>query len=163
MIVVADTGPLNYLVLTGTAGVLQPLYGRVIVPRTVVEELKRTGAPTAVQLWVGQLPDWLEVQPDPPPDPSLRFLDPGEGAALSLAQLLRAHEVLIDDWAGRTEAERRNLNVTGTLGVLADAHLAGLLDFDSVLARLRTTNFRLSAEVERLVRRRLSGLKREPR
>jgi predicted nucleic acid-binding protein len=48
------------------------------------------------------------------------------------------------------------LNVTGTLGVLADAHLAGLPDFDSALVRLRATNFRLSAEVERLVRRRLS-------
>lgn len=43
MIVVADTGPLNYLVLTGAVGVLQPLYTRVIVPKTVVEELKVAG------------------------------------------------------------------------------------------------------------------------
>ena len=158
MIVVADTGPLNYLVLTGAAGVLQPLYTRVIVPKAVVEELKVAGAPTAVQTWIAQPPDWLEVRPDPPSDPTLQFLDPGEGAALTLAELLKADEVLIDDWAGRAEAERRHLNVTGTLGVLADAHLAGLLDFDTALVRLRTTNFRLSAEVERLVRRRLSGL-----
>jgi hypothetical protein len=48
------------------------------------------------------------------------------------------------------------------LGVLADGQLAGLLDFDRALARLRTTNFRLSREVERLVRRRLAGPKKEP-
>jgi predicted nucleic acid-binding protein len=158
MIVVADTGPLNYLVLAGAVGVLQPLYTRVIVPETVVAELKVAGAPAAVRTWIAQPPDWLEVRPDPPCDPTLPFLDPGESAALTLAELLKADQVLIDDWAGRTEAERRRLHVTGTLGVLADAHLAGLLHFDSALVRLRTTNFRLSAEVERLVRRRLFAL-----
>jgi predicted nucleic acid-binding protein len=35
MIVIADTGPLNYLVLIGAAHVLQPLYARVIVPQAV--------------------------------------------------------------------------------------------------------------------------------
>ena len=35
MIVIADTGPLNYLVLIGEVDVLQPLYARVIVPEAV--------------------------------------------------------------------------------------------------------------------------------
>ena len=157
MIVVADTGPLNYLVLIEAVDVLQPLYTHVVVPKTVVEELRCTPAPAAVRTWIAQPPDWLEVRPDPPSDPALCFLDPGESAALSLAELLRADRILIDDRDGRTEAERRHLHVTGTVGVLADGHLAGLLDFDQALARLRTTNFRLSAEVERLVRRRLAG------
>jgi predicted nucleic acid-binding protein len=61
-----------------------------------------------------------------------------------------------------TEAARRRLHVTGTLGVLADAHLAGLLDFDEALAQLRTTSFRISSDVERLVRRRISVQKEEP-
>lgn len=161
MIVVADTGPLNYLVLIGAVDVLQPLYEHVVVPKTVADELKESRSPAAVQTWIAQPPDWLEVRPDPPSDPMLRFLDPGEAAALLLAELLRADDILIDDWAGRVEAERRHLHVTGTLGVLADAHLAGLLDFDAALARLRATNFRLSAEVERLVRRRLAGQSEE--
>jgi hypothetical protein len=71
-------------------------------------------------------------------------------------ELLRAGDILIDDRDGRIEAERRHLHVTGTVGVLAEGHLAGLLDFDQALARLRATNFRLSAEVERLVRQRLN-------
>jgi predicted nucleic acid-binding protein len=162
MIVVADTGPFNYLVLIEAVAVLQPLYRHVVVPTTVAEELRSAGAPAAVQAWIAKPPDWLEVRPDPPPDPALRFLDPGESAALSLAELLGADQILIDDRDGRTEAERRHLHVTGTVGVLADGHLAGLLDFDQSLVRLRATNFRLSGEVERLVRRRLAEQKKEP-
>jgi predicted nucleic acid-binding protein len=157
MIVVADTGPLNYLVLIEAVNVLHPLYTNVVVPKTVADELRSVGAPAAVQTWITQPPDWLAVLPDPPPDPSLHFLDPGEAAALSLAGLLHADEILIDAREGRSEAERRHLHVTGTVGVLADGHLAGLLDFDQALARLRTTNFRLSPEVERIIRRRLAG------
>jgi predicted nucleic acid-binding protein len=39
MIVVADSGPLNYLVLIGAVHVLGPLYDRVLVPQTVADEL----------------------------------------------------------------------------------------------------------------------------
>lgn len=157
MIVIADTGPLNYLVLIGAVDVLQPLYARVIVPQAVVQELNDAEAPAAVLAWIAKPPAWLEVRDNPPLDPTLGFLDQGERAALTLAQALNADELPIDEHAGRAEAERRHLKVTGTLGVLADAHLAGLLDFDQALTRLRSTNFRLSAEVERVVRRRISG------
>ena len=116
MIVVADAGPLNYLVLIEAVDLLQPLYAHVVVPATVAGELRSAGAPAAVQTWIAQPPDRLEVHPDPPPDPALRFLDPGESAALSLAELLRADEILIDDRDGRTEAERRHLHVNRNPG-----------------------------------------------
>ena len=54
---------------------------------------------------------------DPPPDASLRILDPGERAAISLALSLGAGRILIDDWDGRAEAVRRKLRVTGTLAL----------------------------------------------
>jgi hypothetical protein len=41
------------------------------------------------------------------------------------------------------------------LGILAEAHRQHLLDFEAVLARLRLTNFYLSAELVDRVRRRL--------
>jgi predicted nucleic acid-binding protein len=50
------------------------------------------------------------------------------------------------------EAERRGLPVTGTLGVLANAHLAGLLDFEQAMVELRQTNFYVSDEVVERVR-----------
>ena len=38
MIVVADTTPINYLILIEEIDVLPKLYGRVIIPRAVSEE-----------------------------------------------------------------------------------------------------------------------------
>ena len=61
MIVVADTTPINYLILIEEIDVLPKLYGRVIIPRAVSEELMRSRAPLNVQEWMKQPPDWLEV------------------------------------------------------------------------------------------------------
>ena len=68
-------------------------------------------------------------------------LDLGERAAIALAEKAGADLLLIDENAGRAEARRRNLRVTGTLGVLRAAAEGGLLDARAVVARLRTTNF----------------------
>jgi predicted nucleic acid-binding protein len=155
MIVVADTSPLNYLILIKAVHVLEPLYGRVVVPRAVEQELMDSAAPAAVRNWMNQRPDWLEVRPNPARDATLGFLDLGESAALTLAELIQADRLLIDDLAGRAEAERRGMPVTGTLGVLADAHMAGLLNFDQALNFLRATSFRLHPDVEGAIRRRI--------
>jgi len=56
MIVVADAGPLHYLVLIGAVDVLRPLYGRVFVAQSVAGELQHGGAPTAVRTWIAQPP-----------------------------------------------------------------------------------------------------------
>ena len=45
MIVVADTGPINYLILIGEIELLPALYDRVAVPPSVCEELGRLRAP----------------------------------------------------------------------------------------------------------------------
>jgi predicted nucleic acid-binding protein len=136
MIAVADTSPLNYLVLAGAVDVLAPLYTRVLVPGTVVKELLQAGTPIAVRTWIAGPPAWIEILPDPPLDPTLATLDAGERAAITLALSLHADVLLIDDWEGRAEAVRRYLRVTGTLGVLANAHQHQLLNFENALARL---------------------------
>jgi predicted nucleic acid-binding protein len=125
------------------------------LPTTVVEEMLQPATPDAVRGWLSRPPVWLEVRPDPPPDATLPFLDRGESAAIGLALSLHAERILIDDFDGRAEAVRRNLRVTGTLGVLVLAHQRGLLDFEAALARLCRTNFYLSAELVQLVRTRL--------
>lgn len=68
-------------------------------------------------------------------------LDLGERAAIALAESTRADLLLIDESAGRAEARRRSLRVTGTLGVLRAAAEAGLLDVGEVVSRLQATNF----------------------
>ena len=127
--------------------VLGPLYTRVLVPESVALELRSTSAPSIVREWIAAPPDYCETLPDPPSDPALEFLGPGEQAAILLAVSLRAERLLIDDQAGRREAERRDLVVTGTLGVLAEAHRSQLLDFETALTQLRQTNFYVSEEV----------------
>jgi predicted nucleic acid-binding protein len=157
MIVVAS--PLHYLTLIGAVDVSQPLYGRVLVPQTVAGELQNTKTPAAVRAWITQPPPWCEIQVDPPADPALGFLDAGERAAITLALSIGADRLLIDDLAGRVEAERRQLPVTGTLGVLGDAHLASLLDFETALAQLRRTNFYISDVIVNGLRERLERAK----
>ena len=161
MIVVADAGPIRYLVLIEAVDALSPLYDRVLIPQLVAEELSHAHAPEAVRSWIAQPPEWCEIRPDPRPRPIVQeFLDPGERAAIALAISVSAHRLLIDEWAGRAEAERQQLFVTGTLGVLAEAHEHHLLDFEAALVRLAETNFYLSAELLDHVRRRLSGDKK---
>jgi len=162
MIVVADAGPIHYLILTEAIEVLKPLYQRVVVPRMVAEELNRAAAPAEVRNWLSQPPDWFEVRPDPHTAVWLDHLDPGERVAITLALSLRADRLLIDDWEGRVEAERRHLIVTGTLGVLAEAHQRQLLDFEESFARLSRTGFYFSSPIVELVRRRLYPQKKEP-
>ena len=153
MNVVADTGPLNYLILVGAVEVLVPLYTRVVIPQTVASELGEIRSPALVRAWISNPPEWLEVVPDPPLDGRLGALDPGERAAIALAPLLGASRLLIDDSAGRDAAERRGLKVTGTLGVLAAAHRGGLLDFEDAVARLSDTNFYMSSKLLATTRR----------
>jgi predicted nucleic acid-binding protein len=157
MIVVADASPLNYLILIDAIEILQRLYDRVLVPGTVVQELQNPRAPAGVRQWITRAPLWCEIQEDSSSDPELSFLDPGERAAIMLAVSVRADRLLIDDSAGRAEAKRRQLSVIGTVGVLAEAHLAGLLDFEQSLARLRATSFRLDPQIEDRLRRRLAS------
>ena len=128
-------------------------YTRVVVPQTVASELNASQSPAQVRAWIAQPPTWLEILPDPPPDETLGTLDPGERAAISLAVSLHVSRLLIDDADGRTEAERRSLRVTGTLGVLAAAHRGGLLDFDAAVARLSNTTFYLSLRLLATARR----------
>jgi predicted nucleic acid-binding protein len=153
MIVVADTSPLNYLVLIGAQDVLEALYESVVVPLSVCAELIDPETPAVVREWICQPPVWLKIVPDPAQDGSLDTLDPGERAAIALALSLPVNRVLIDEARGRKEAERRNLKVTGTVGVLAAAHQNGPLDFDTAIARLCNTSFYVSSQLLATARR----------
>jgi predicted nucleic acid-binding protein len=61
MIVVADTSPLNYLVLLGHIEILAKIYAEVMVPQAVLEELQDSDAPADVRAWFSVPPRWLQV------------------------------------------------------------------------------------------------------
>ena len=62
MIVVSDTTPLNYLILTETVHVLSAIFGRVYAPSAVIKELLHLRSPQAVGTWASSPPEWLTVQ-----------------------------------------------------------------------------------------------------
>jgi predicted nucleic acid-binding protein len=143
-IVIADTSPINYLVLIDEIGILPGLYHRIVIPEDVLLELMDAGAPPEVRDWTRQYPGWLEIRRVTSREPSLMDLDAGEGAAIALAQLETEVLLLIDESAGRLEASRSGIPNTGTLGVLRAAAIEHLIDLPSALERLLATNFRVS-------------------
>jgi predicted nucleic acid-binding protein len=143
VIVVADSSPLHYLILIEQVELLRHLYSEVVVPDAVVTELTRRGSPASVSGWFRPAPLWLRVMPANTVEIATvtESLGLGERAAIALAEAMNADLLLIDDAAGRREASRRSILVTGTLGVLRAAAMRGFIDVPDVLRRLRTTNF----------------------
>jgi predicted nucleic acid-binding protein len=143
MIVVADSGPLHYLILLDQTELLHRFYGQVIVPEAVLRELTSSKAPQPVKDWLSAPPSWLRVESVSLSEIELvtSELDLGEREAIAIAHLLRADLLLMDELAGRAEARRLNLRVTGTLGILRAAAEKGLIDVPEILARLGDTSF----------------------
>lgn len=150
MIVIADATPLNYLVLVGRAEVLSALFGSVVIPPAVATELQRARTPEMVRAWISSPPPWLEVRPvTRPMADDLDYLGAGEREAILLAEEIRADWLIMDDYEGRLEANRRKLPVIGTLRVLDEAAERNLIDLPEVLARLQGTTFYLSPDLVR--------------
>ena len=145
MIVVSDTTPLNYLVLTGYGEILPRIFGRIYVPPSVMGELRAGATPAAVRTWAADPPEWLRIEPVADTfEKSLERLQAGERDALLLYQALSADLLLMDERAGRIEAARRRMALTGTLGVLRIGGRRGFLDIEEAVARLRPTSFHVS-------------------
>jgi predicted nucleic acid-binding protein len=128
-LVVADTSPLNYLVLIGHIDLLPSLFERIFVPRIVHDELRHDEAPESVRRWIEQPPSWLEIVSEyrDDVDADLLRIDDGERAAILLAMRIDAKLLLMDDRDGVHIARSRGFAVTGTLGVLDLAATRGLI------------------------------------
>jgi predicted nucleic acid-binding protein len=147
-VVVADTGPLHYLVLIGEVDCLPRLFETVLVPEMVRDELSRARTPPSVRAWMASPPAWLQIMPSPHLETLLLpELDAGERAAIALATSLPANLLLIDDRRGSAAAIAQGLETTGTLGLLDRAARHGLIDLAASLGRLKATNFRYRPEM----------------
>src|SRR5712671_5418956 len=133
MIVVADASPLNYLIQIDCDGLLRDLYGSVLVPASVIEELGHPSAPNVVAGWLLNLPAWIEVRSVAfREDAGLQNLDRGERERL-----------------GRSEAKRRGIATTGTLGILLAGGIRRFLDPEQAFQQLiEKTNFRASPSLK---------------
>ena len=148
MIVVADTGPINYLVQLSRIDLLHQEYGTLIIPQAVLEELQRPATPPAVRMFASRLPNWVsvhDVRARPNSEVQQRALDrlgAGEREAILLAQQLGT-SLLLDERRARGVAAAMSVSFTGTLATLAKAARRGDLDMHTVLDELVSLGFYL--------------------
>lgn len=129
MIIVSDTSPINNLAAINYLYLLHQLYGTVLIPAAVYQELTDPNFPVAGATEV-QTFDWIQTRTVG--DRTLvealsNELDIGEAEAIALAVEIHADQVLIDERRGRLVASRLNLRYTGILGILVEAKSQGLI------------------------------------
>ena len=129
MTLVADTGPLIALAKVDALRLPTELFGTVLIPPAVREELLGKVGPEAPRLRHA-IQHTLEVrQPsDAPPEVQavVSRYAPGERDALLLAHQLEA-PLLIDERFGREAARSLKLDVIGVAGLLIRAKRTGLI------------------------------------
>lgn len=144
-IVIVDTSPLQYLFQLGLLDLLRELYGTVLIPEAVRDELlvgRSRGVnvpdPTGL-LWITLRPTTTHVRVE-----ALDNLGAGERAALALALESSDAIVILDDAAARAAAAL-NIPVTGTIGVLLLAKERGLVtSIADALSELEQRGFRIA-------------------
>jgi predicted nucleic acid-binding protein len=147
-LVIADTSPINYLLLIGHIDILPVLFGRVILPAAARDELSHPKAPAVVRNWIAAPPAWVDLHQGPrADDPALQDLDSGEEAAILIGVEIHADLLLMDDEEGVIAARSKGLEVTGTLGILSRAGQRNLLNLREAFDRMKRTNFRCRQEV----------------
>lgn len=144
-LVIADTGPVNYLLLIGHIDILPALFQRNAAVR---DELKSRKAPPVVQQWIGDPPSWAEVHEGPlVHDQVMRNLEEGEEADIALAIELHADLILMDDRESVRVARSEGFRVTGTLGILAMAAEHRLVNLRDAFDSIKQTSFHYQQEL----------------
>lgn len=154
MIVVSDTSAITNLIQVDLLHLLNLVYGKIIIPRTVYTELCEIESQQKTIDSVG----WIEVvlATDSELIKKLEFdLDTGESEAIALAIQCKADFLIIDELIGRRIASSFGIKVVGLVGTLLKAKENGFIPTVSpVLERLNVeAGFRISPELKNYVLR----------
>ncbi|RUR72721.1 DUF3368 domain-containing protein [Chlorogloeopsis fritschii PCC 9212] len=147
MIIVSDTTPISELAKVEHLDLLPKLFGKVMIPQGVFNELQIGQHPAAK--FVQNL-SWLEVvtvgNQQVVEELQKSFnLHLGESEAIALAEEIGASQLLIDEKAARKVAMTRKLPLIGTMGILLLAKRRGLLDsVKDVLDEMQLQGMRIS-------------------
>jgi predicted nucleic acid-binding protein len=129
MIIVSDTSPISNLAAIGQLKLLQQLYGNVVIPTAVYQEIINSGDTDPAVLAIKSV-NWIQTLSITNTELFQTLqnnLDIGEAEAITLAVELNAHRLIVDERKGRKEAIRLGLRVTGILGILLAAKQQGLV------------------------------------
>ena len=129
MIVVSNTSPITNLAAVNQLPLLQQIYGTLVIPQAVYDELTGVGKSVAGSTEVQTLA-WIQSQKvaNEALVTALELeLDPVEAEAIALAIELKAGLLLLDERRGRTVASRFGIKFIGILGVLIEAKHKGVI------------------------------------
>lgn len=120
--VIINTSPIQYLYQTNTLNLLFNLYGEIILPQSVVNELT-DGLYLGVALPNLNSLSWINIKKAQSSNilPLVTDLGAGEREALALAIEINDSLLVLDDNLARRYARLLGLSFTGTLGVLLKA------------------------------------------
>jgi predicted nucleic acid-binding protein len=141
--IIADTSCIILLNKINELEILNRLFGTIITTPEVAKE------------FCHQLPSWFQIRQAK--DKNYQSIieasvDKGEASAIALAIELYDCLLIIDDRKGRRFATQLGLTIIGTIGVILDAKLAGIIpSVRPILLKIRTTNFRISERLELLI------------
>ena len=139
--IISNTSCLIVLDNIGMLDVLKELYGKVFITEEVSKEFGKT------------VPDWIEVR-KVSDNKYLKlmenFVDLGEASTIALAVETDDIVIILYDLKARKLAQKLNLKITGTIGVLVKARKRNIItSTQEVLNRLRNEGFRISDEIEK--------------
>jgi predicted nucleic acid-binding protein len=154
MIVVSNATPLIALARISRLALLRDLFGVILIPQAVYDEVA-TGAPTRPGAENVRQAEWIQARTlaDHAEVDYLRAdLDLGEAEVLVLAEESAAGLVLLDEPKARLAAELLGLRYVGTVGLLLLAKQTGRVTaIRPLLDDLRAKHFHLSDTVYRAV------------
>lgn len=163
MLVVSDTTPLIALMKAGKIEILKSLYGHVLIPGAVYDELTANADFQAEAEFIKNC-DFIEClavsnRQSVAILQQATGLDAGESESIVLYGERNADLLLIDERRGRKVANRLDIKLTGTLGLLLLALEASLLSAAEVndsIDLMIDSELRFSKELLALVRSKAS-------
>lgn len=141
--IISDTSCIILLDKIGELDILKKLFGTIVTTSEIQKEFGKS------------LPSYFLIQQ--PKDQNYRlvieaFVDKGEASAIALALESDNSLLIIDDRKGRKFARQLGISIIGTIGIIVDAKLAGVISsVKPILAKIKKTNFRISENLENLI------------
>ncbi len=123
MLIVSDTSPVLGLALIGHLDLLRQLYGSIVIPQAVHDEIVVAGSAYRAGAEIARL-DWVHVSKATQAIVIallLRELDRGEAEAIALAIELKANLLLLDEYKARRMAQYLGLPYAGLIDVVLEA------------------------------------------
>jgi len=141
---VSDSTAIIHLSRINALHLLQSLYGEILIPVAVREEICAGGRPQPGTLLLLNSP-WIKpvaVQSPTILEKLRKHLDLGESEAIALAIETNADVLIIDEKKGRQAATALGRRIIGMIGVLLEAKKGGFItEIQPYLVLLRDTGF----------------------